>query len=424
MARTVHNHRIAKRAERARLEAQQEPYWTLITDGQHVGYYLGERGGKWVARYRPAGRAGGYQKKTLGAADDVADANGSTVLDWKEAQDAARLWFKALDASGGVVTGPYTVSDALDDYLEAFRGKSLDKTRSRIESAIRPSLGVIDCAKLTAKRLKEWLNARADSPAQLRTSRLARKVNVRAAATPEAERGRRSTANRDWSVLRAALNAAYRAGKVTSDDAWRRVSPFPKADAARLRYLSDDEARRMVNACDPAFRPLVQASLLTGGRYSELASAKVSDFDSDAGVLLLTDTKNGRPRPCYLEADGAMLLAQVSAGKSRADWLFPRPDGGRWGPSQQARFMQRACVAGRILPVATFHDMRRTYGARLARKGVPIAVIAEALGHADERVTRRHYAHLSPGYLADTIRTNAAGLGIVEKNQIAGLAGR
>ena len=42
-----------------------------------------------------------------------------------------------------------------------------------------------------------------------------------------------------------------------------------------------------------------------------------------------------------------------------------------------------------------------------------MAVIAEALGHADERITRKHYAHLAPSYVAETIREAVAGLGIV-----------
>jgi hypothetical protein len=53
-----------------------------------------------------------------------------------------------------------------------------------------------------------------------------------------------------------------------------------------------------------------------------------------------------------------------------------------------------------------------------------MAVIAEALGHADERITRRHYAHLSPSYVADTVRRTAAGLGIVARDNIISLAGR
>jgi hypothetical protein len=43
--------------------------------------------------------------------------------------------------------------------------------------------------------------------------------------------------------------------------------------------------------------------------------------------------------------------------------------------------------------------------------GVPLAVIAEALGHADERITRKHYAHLSPSYVRDTVRAGLGSLG-------------
>jgi hypothetical protein len=43
--------------------------------------------------------------------------------------------------------------------------------------------------------------------------------------------------------------------------------------------------------------------------------------------------------------------------------------------------------------------------------GVPLAVIAESMGHADERITRKHYAHLSPSYVRDTVRTGLGRLG-------------
>jgi len=44
--------------------------------------------------------------------------------------------------------------------------------------------------------------------------------------------------------------------------------------------------------------------------------------------------------------------------------------------------------------------------------GVPIAVIAEALGHSDERITRKHYAHLSPSYVRDAIRSGLGTIGV------------
>jgi hypothetical protein len=39
-------------------------------------------------------------------------------------------------------------------------------------------------------------------------------------------------------------------------------------------------------------------------------------------------------------------------------------------------------------------------------RAVPLAVIVRQLGHADTRMTERHYAHLAPNYVADTIRAN------------------
>jgi integrase len=75
--------------------------------------------------------------------------------------------------------------------------------------------------------------------------------------------------------------------------------------------------------------------------------------------------------------------------------------------------MRDACVAARITPVATFHDLRHTYASRLAMRGVPMGVIAAQLGHADTRMTERHYAHLAPSYVADTVRQFFGELGIL-----------
>ncbi|MFL6727001.1 MAG: tyrosine-type recombinase/integrase [Sphingomicrobium sp.] len=171
--------------------------------------------------------------------------------------------------------------------------------------------------------------------------------------------------------------------------------------------------------------PRPQASLLTGARYSELAGLRVSDVDLKAQTLWLRDTKAGKSRVVYLEDEGTRLLSTAIAGKPGGALVFPRPDGQRWNASQQARYLQRACVNGRVTPAATFHDLRRTYGARLAMQGISMAVIAEALGHADERITRRHYAHLAPSYLSSVIREGAAGLRIVDASTtVTGIAAR
>ena len=412
MARIIENTDLHNRKQRLRLGIRKKPYWMALNEGEYLGYYRGQRVRKWEARYRRPGNSSKYREFTIAEADDYADADGSKILSFGQAQKAARSWFAKIDQNGDQKSRPYLVSNALDDYLESFGGKDLENTRRRIEAIIRPQIGWHDTAKLSAKIIMEWHLALANAPARLRTAPGAVQNYRPAAETADARRSRRSSANRILTILKAALNVAYRNEKIVDDNARRRVRPFAKADAPRLRSLGDDESRRLVSACNPNFRPMVMAALLTGARYSELAALEVRDFDPQSKSLWLRDTKSGAPRAVYLEAEGVRLVSEAIVGKSRAEPIFPRPDGKRWGTAHQMRPMQAACKAAGLEP-AGFHDLRRTYGARLARKGVPMAVIAEALGHADERITRKHYAHLAPSYVTQTIREAAGGLGIV-----------
>ena len=66
----------------------------------------------------------------------------------------------------------------------------------------------------------------------------------------------------------------------------------------------------------------------------------------------------------------------------------------------------------KIKPAMWFHVLRHTHGSTLAMRGVPIGAIAEQLGHTDTRMTEKHYAHLAPSYVADTIRAHFPMLGI------------
>ena len=43
-------------------------------------------------------------------------------------------------------------------------------------------------------------------------------------------------------------------------------------------------------------------------------------------------------------------------------------------------------------------------------------VVGKSLGHADTRMVEKHYRHLAPNYVADTIRQHAPQFGKVESN--------
>ena len=96
-------------------------------------------------------------------------------------------------------------------------------------------------------------------------------------------------------MLKASLNHAYDEGHVPSRDAWgRKLKPFRDVEVARIRYLTIAEARRLINACDAEFRPLVRAALETGARYGELARLEVADFNPDAGTVTVRKSKTGK----------------------------------------------------------------------------------------------------------------------------------
>ena len=421
MGRAVKDAKLDRREARLKLAPQKEPYWRLVSEGAHLGYYRGALVGKWVARYKAPGSKGGYAKNTLGEADDVRDADGKIILTFRQADDAARAWFAGKEGGDVVPVGPFTVCDALDEYTASFKvrtGSIPTDMKSRVE-IIRAVLGHLEVVNLTQALINEWLNARASSPKMVRTRKGA-EPNLHPADSKEALRKRRSTANRLLTVLKAALNLTSETREWLPIAAWTKVKPFKGVDVAKRRFLTDEESRRLVNASEPDFRPMVRASLLTGARYGELRHAKVKDYDRQSRTVYLIETKNAIARPAYLDEEGTQMLETAVAGKTPGDLLFARPDGRQWKQADQLRRMNDAFDRANI-DKTTFHDLRRSYGARLARAGVPMAVIAEALGHKDERITRKHYAHLAPSYVSETVRAAVSGLGIVEKTNLVSL---
>jgi integrase len=428
MARTVRDANLETRTARLRLPIRSEPYWRGLEKGFALGYRRRGKGGTWLARRRPD--SGGYTEHKIGTSDDLQDADGVAILDYSQAQKAARAWWRVelrRDEGHDTRSDPYTVADAIADYLKELEGrggKSLYHTRRAAETHVLPPLGTVFVGKLTAKKIEDWHRGLASKPALAR-SKPGRKPNHRKAdKSADGLRKRRATANRILTVLKAALNHAWKSGHVASDDAWRRVKPFRAVETARIRYLSEAECVRLVNACEPAFRNLVRGAMLTGCRYSELTTMRVDDFNGDAGVVTVRESKGGKPRHVVLTAEGQRLFATLAAGKLGNDSIFVRRDGCVWGKSHQLRPMLDACNRAKIKPAVSFHVLRHTHGSTLAMRGVPMGVIAEQLGHADTRMTEKHYAHLAPSYVADTIRAHFPTLGIAEDSKVTPIRGK
>lgn len=416
MARTIRNAKLDTRSARSKLTVRREPYWTVVAAGCGIGYRRGKTGGSWIARWRDA--SGQQHYESVGTADDTRDGDGIATLSYAQAQDRAHIFFsrKVREARGEAEPerGSLTIADALSDYFSAQRrkgAKGATKDEKSANARILPELGPIEVSTLTSARLRRWHEDLAAKPKLIRTRAGSEQKVAALSVTPEAIRSRRSTANRVLTILKAALNLAFHDGHVPSDHAWRKVKPFKGVDVAKIRYLTPEECRRLVDACSPDFAKLAQAAILTGCRYGELSRVCAADVNLRVGNLLIRDSKSGQPRHVVLTSEAHAFFAQLVNGLAPADLVLRKANGNPWAPSHQLRPIAEASLAAGISPPVTFHILRHTHGSALAMAGTPMAVIAQQLGHADTRMTERHYAHLAPSYVAETIRAKMPQIG-------------
>lgn len=418
MAITVTDKNLCNRTNRKRLEIRKAPYWRILHEGLHIGYRKGTRGGKWLLRWYNK-QTQRYKVETLATADDTADANGSDVLNWKQAQGMARERAEKIRAeqTGGHI-GHYTVADAMGDYFDALdlEGRDTKAERNRAALYITPpdslpvdflNLSKSRLADLTAGELRRWLAGVAAHPGFTQSHRV-RKVPEFEAPEDEADywRRRKDSANRLLGILKAGLNFAFDSGKVTSNAAWsgKRVKAFETVGKRRPGYLTLSECERLVNAAAPGFRELVQGALYTGARYGDLAYMDVRDFAPSAGVVMSGNSKSGKPHPVHLSDEGVAFFRRITQGRDGGEPMFPGPKGRRWGKSQQSRPMAEAMEAARIKTHLTFHGLRHTYATQAVMAGVPLVVVAQNLGHSDTRMVERHYGHLADSWVREQVQ--------------------
>jgi integrase len=174
---------------------------------------------------------------------------------------------------------------------------------------------------------------------------------------------------------------------------------------------------RLLNACDPGFRPLVRAALETGCRYGELCRLVVSDFNGDAGTLAIRQTKSGKPRHVTLTEEAADFFREVCVGRADSATIFTRADGEPWANSNQIQRMVDACKRARLAPIG-FHGLRHTWASLAVMNGAPLIVVARHLGHRDTQMVERHYGHLAASYVTDAIRAAAPRFGAVKLGNV------
>jgi len=398
MARQQRNFRLQTREARGRLaiSEQREAYWHEVQRGRALGYYKGAHGGSWWLREYRDRR---YYKRLLGQADDGIDADGQTVFTWAQALAISlgvnRPTLTASDA--------YTVNDALTAYWGARRAASpsasIETDKYKAAAHIVPKLGNKDVNEITTSEFRKF-----------------RDGLVKPSDDPEVMRRRQDTANRIWSILRAALNLAHGDEQeyAKQPERWRRVKPFKDTDRARTRFLSAAEAQRALNAMDPAMRALARGSLYTGLRMGELLALKAGDVE--AKRVYVRHSKSGKPRTVPLDNEGSSFFEELTAGLAGDAPIFRRADATPWNRVDVSRRMKAACTAAKIKPAIHFHDLRRTYASLLINSGAKPEIIQKLLGHADLRMTMRAYAQLLDETVATAVEEHLPSFGLPMSN--------
>jgi integrase len=143
--------------------------------------------------------------------------------------------------------------------------------------------------------------------------------------------------------------------------------------------------------------------LLTGCRFGELADMRARDVSVRDQRVYVAESKSGRPRYIPLNAEGVALFREITTGKTGDALLFTKANGTEWGKNHHVRPLTAACKVARVEPDVAFHELRHTYASHLAQAGVDLLTISKLLGHADTRITARHYAHLADKTLAAAV---------------------
>jgi integrase len=364
---------LDNRTARLSLPVRRKPHaFTTVAPGVALGYRRNHTIGAWVVRCA-TGR-GSYWSTTLdGRPDDHEDSDGTHVLTFYEAQDAARALARGKDTNS---SRPGTVAEAVEDYRKDLIARGGNTANARRAKAIL-SLSLLSkpVALLTVRELKH-----------LRDGLVARGA-------------RPASVNRNCRALKAALNlAAAHDPRFSNQSAWRiGLAALPDAFVARNVILGDDKIRALIAAAyaeDRALGLLVETAAVTGARISQLSRLEIGDLQDDRADgprLLMPSSKKGRGhkkitrRPVPITPSLAALLRQAAGERPAAKsdtvaHLLLRADGAPWRPEiadYRRPFMSAVKRAG-LDPSVTLYALRHSSIVRQLLAAVPVRLVAVA----------------------------------------------
>jgi len=309
---------------------------------------------------------------------------------------------------GGAANGPspvggsVTLAQLLDRYEKHIAKRksasTLRNDRTQIAVIKRTRLERVDGQSLA---FGDWL-VRDITAGTLKGYQEARRTAVQEPATadrPRRRRGGEIAVNRNLALLSAMFNWAIKDGYVQTTPFKRDAKTVVKLtrELHRERRLEDGEADRLLGACGPHLRALVEASLETGARRGELLSLQWKQIRSAPKPEILfpaqkTKTKTARSVPISTRLKAILDMRKTAPHGTQFgpdDYVFGNEIGERITSVKTAweRALRRAEITG-----LHFHDLRREAGSRWLEGGVPATRHPEVAGprehQPDEHLSR------------------------------------
>jgi len=210
-----------------------------------------------------------------------------------------------------------------------------------------------------------------------------------------------ATVNRELSLLSHLFTKGIEWGHVTDHPMkGGKVKKLP-GETMRERILTPEEESGLLAEASDTLRPLVILALDTGTRRGEILGLTWDRVELRHGEILLTQTKNGRPRRIPLTDRARETLRAQATSPTPTGLVFTRGNGEPLRSVREA--FLGACQRAKLIGLR-FHDLRHTFATRLATSGVDIVTVQRLLGHQTLAMTQR-YAHPTSADMRRAIQT-------------------
>ena len=213
----------------------------------------------------------------------------------------------------------------------------------------------------------------------------------RATITKRGTARRPATVNRELQLLSTIFSLAIK-HKVAAVNPCQEVDLLPENNR-RTRYLLDEEEPRLMQVLTGErahLRALVVVAIGTGMRRGDELNLRWDKVDFQRNVIYVPNSKTGKDYPVQMNKEVRRTLLELRREGGSPEYVFINPETGKPYSDLKRAFGTACRLAG--ISGLRWHDLRHTFGTRLAEAGYAEATIADLMGHSDPSTTRR-YTH-------------------------------